>query len=519
MATGMVLNVAQTLFAALKSTEVRKLCSIFGIIQYVSTKHMPNAIPEASILRTVDLKTLEIRCEFMGLFEGHETLLDKLFPDNHDFSKIVMTGHRGTELPSRMSSMATSFPGLVNIELSDFGSLKHLPSSLSQLRHLKYLKLHWMRNVEYIEIGAPSLLVTRVFFPSLEKLELLGMCGLKGWWSDLKWVKKEAGRDSTSIEIKEEEEEKRSLVDCNSHIEHILPSFPRLRELNIKNCARMTYFPPCPNVKQLSLIHISSQFTFYTGGSYSSSSPSNMSMLCNLKMLHMDDDILFTSLFRKFVQEVVEIQLSIFWRRETLNLVKEGFLRCASSLQSLLIENSSELKSLSGGGIEHLTNLQSLTIKKFANLDLENEEEEEEEGMPWKSLHFLSSLKLDSLPKLVRGLPKGFQYLTSLQSLFIYSCTKLEALGECVAFLKSLRIDWCINLKALPESIGSLTSLQLLQVDHCAKLKSLPEAMRSLTSLTSLEMRYSCKELKDRCRQPDGEDWPKICHIPILAIR
>ncbi|XP_048490373.2 uncharacterized protein LOC125492259 [Beta vulgaris subsp. vulgaris] len=122
------------------------------------------------------------------------------------------------------------------------------------------------------------------------------------------------------------------------------------------------------------------------------------------------------------------------------------------------------LKSLSGGGIEHLTNLQDLHISHCDLLDLE-----EKENMPWKSLHSLSSLRLRYLPKLV-NLPEGLQHVTTLRSLCIHSCKKLKTL--------------------------------------C-----------SLQSLTELVIHWCNKELRDRCREPDGEDWPKIRHISHLDIR
>ncbi|KAJ8448609.1 hypothetical protein Cgig2_010496 [Carnegiea gigantea] len=133
----------------------------------------------------------------------------------------------------------------------------------------------------------------------------------------------------------------------------------------------------------------------------------------------------------------------------------------------------SKLKSLCGA-LEHLTVLESLEIDCMPSVNLDDKEVgENDDGKPWQCLHqSLRFLKLKKLPELV-SLPKGMQYLTALQSLSIINCTRLE---------------------------------------------SLPESMPKLTSLKTLEIRFCSAELNGRCREPTGEDWPKIQHIPHIAI-
>ncbi|KAL9231993.1 hypothetical protein vseg_007145 [Gypsophila vaccaria] len=169
------------------------------------------------------------------------------------------------------------------------------------------------------------------------------------------------------------------------------------------------------------------------------------------------------------------------------------FKRHASSLRDLFFLDCKELKSLCGGGVEHLTNLTHLSIGCCSDLDLG---EGDDCGMsPWKSLLNLSHLRLSSLSKLIY-LPQGFQYLTSLTSLNIYEC----------------------SLESLPEWLPCLTSLRSLLLDNCKELKSLPEAIRHMPALSELQV-YNCKHLTDRCRKTDGQDWPKISHIPSVDIR
>ncbi|XP_056698861.1 putative disease resistance protein RGA4 isoform X1 [Spinacia oleracea] len=116
--------------------------------------------------------------------------------------------------------------------------------------------------------------------------------------------------------------------------------------------------------------------------------------------------------------------------------------------------------------------------------------------MPWKSLHqSLRNLQFSYTDMM--NLPKGIQYLTSLQSL---------SLGSC----------W--NVTNLPEWISCLSSLQSLSIEKCSAIKSLPDSMRNLASLQQLVIK-SCTELEERCKEPNGEDWPKIQHIPHVDIR
>ncbi|KMT04535.1 hypothetical protein BVRB_8g181980 [Beta vulgaris subsp. vulgaris] len=217
MATGMVLTVAQTLLAALQCAELRDLCSTFG----------------------------------GGQGHFHEILLEGLCP-NHDLSKIEIHGYKGTKLPSWALMMGTYLPQLVTIELRGLRKLQHL-SSLSELCHLKCLQLLYMDDLEYIE--GPFMLASRsaelmTFFPSLEKLRLFNMPKLKGWWRDLVLVEADAATAD-------------SFIDGNGRREQVvIPSFPCLHELEVEDCPSMTYFPPCPLAKTVTLFKCNEALTF-----------------------------------------------------------------------------------------------------------------------------------------------------------------------------------------------------------------------------------------------------------------
>ncbi|CAL1379958.1 unnamed protein product [Linum trigynum] len=81
-----------------------------------------------------------------------------------------------------------------------------------------------------------------------------------------------------------------------------------------------------------------------------------------------------------------------------------------------------------------------------------------------------------------------------------------------------LQLWWIDDLEFLPEEgLRNLTSLQSLFLCNCSRLASLPPAMRNLTSLQSLAI-LNCPLLRDRCRKGEGEDWPNISHIPEIVM-
>ncbi|KAE9464262.1 hypothetical protein C3L33_03824, partial [Rhododendron williamsianum] len=71
------------------------------------------------------------------------------------------------------------------------------------------------------------------------------------------------------------------------------------------------------------------------------------------------------------------------------------------------------------------------------------------------------------------------------------------------------------NLKSLNgRGLQPLGSLERMEIHNCPQLQSF--SVEGLpTSLLELEIR-GCPLLKPRCRRKEGEDWPKISHIPLI---
>ncbi|XP_074285727.1 disease resistance protein RGA2-like [Silene latifolia] len=166
----------------------------------------------------------------------------------------------------------------------------------------------------------------------------------------------------------------------------------------------------------------------------------------------------------EYSQFLVKIDILSHDRLESLGEVKEFPTCLSSSLQSLYIVSCWELKSV-GGWLEHLSALEFLKINNCPKLELG--------GMSWHNL------------------------AATLQYLILMGIKETEE---------------------LPEGVQYCTSLRLLYIKGMPKLKSVPKWMPKLISLEELTF-WDCSErLIERCQQPNGDDWPLIRHIPILAV-
>jgi len=224
---------------------------------------------------------------------------------------------------------------------------------------------------------------------------------LKGWWSDGVTVDLEAhGSESDgSVFIGEQD----GANGCG------IPSlilFPRLHKLLIVACPQLTSFPPCPRLKVLRL-KFADEVPLFTETRGRVDNHNHMDSLCttmaglsldigvasagedschvkppmfSLEELITDDAWLLYRLPKMSVRELARLTITTF--DKNLSEIRDVFRSCASSLQVLEISYVNDLRTLRGGGIEHLTCLQSLKIKSANELKFEDEVED---GMPWIS--------------------------------------------------------------------------------------------------------------------------------------
>nr|XP_007163962.1 hypothetical protein PHAVU_L001800g [Phaseolus vulgaris]ESW35956.1 hypothetical protein PHAVU_L001800g [Phaseolus vulgaris] len=107
--------------------------------------------------------------------------------------------------------------------------------------------------------------------------------------------------------------------------------------------------------------------------------------------------------------------------------------------------------------------------------------------------------------------------IPSLTWLEIIDCPEVEMFPDGVLLPRSLSclvISECPNLKNM--HYKGLCHLSSLRLGDCPSLQCLPEEglPKSISSLSII----GCPLLKERCQNPDGEDWEKIAHIQELYV-
>ncbi|XP_065631973.1 putative disease resistance protein RGA1 [Quercus suber] len=193
-------------------------------IDTLSLTHIPRGLKQMTSLQ--DLSVIQIRMNSGSCFKRKSGLKELHELSELKFLKVEnldLRNYRGVEFPKQMSS----FTNLVYFSLEDCNKCQHLPP-LEQLPYLKRLYLNKLDSLEYMsEIDYSEELSNSSFIPSLEVLKLSCCPNLKGWWRQ---------RRDSSEEVDDDKN-------------HLLPFFPGLSILEIKNCPKLTSMPLFPNVK------------------------------------------------------------------------------------------------------------------------------------------------------------------------------------------------------------------------------------------------------------------------------
>jgi hypothetical protein len=376
---------------------------------------------------------------------------------------FIVRGYGGV----RFSNWFSSLTNLVTLAVYNCKKCQHLPP-LYQLPYLRELRIEYMLGLEYMsdrditdEISASLPSSSTTFFPSLEWLRLHDCPNLKGWWKRDIVDNSDVGTAST----------------CQQHIS--LPSFPRLSQLVIENCCKLTCMPLFPHLeKQLSLGNASlkplQQTMAMTMNTAETSSLPSSSFLPLSKLKHL-------SLCK--MQNVESLP------------IPEEWVQNLTLLEELEIWECPTLTSLSRF-MQHLTSLKTLRISNCEEVDLFSDVDDYGSESQRPTSTCLQSLTFGRISKL-EALPAYLQHVTTLQY---------------------LSISQCPSFTTLPEWLDNLTSLHTLVIIECPNLTSLPEGMRHLSSLQSLRI-SNCPHLEQRCQKEVGEDWSKMAHVPKYSNR
>ncbi|CBI35126.3 unnamed protein product, partial [Vitis vinifera] len=244
-----------------------------------------------------------------------------------------------------------------------------------------------------------------------------------------------------------------------------------------------------------------------------------------------------------------------------------------SSLKVLHIKGMSEVRTINeefyGGIVKPFPSLESLTFEVMAEWEYWFCPDAVNEGELFPCLRLLTIRDCRKLQQLPNCLPSqvkldisccpnlGFassrfaslgesfstrELPSTLKKLEICGCPDLESMSENIGLstptLTSLRIEGCENLKSLPHqmrdlkslrdltilitameslaylSLQNLISLQYLEVATCPNLGSLGSMPATLEKLEI----WCCPILEERYSKEKGEYWPKIAHIPCIAM-
>ena len=186
---------------------------------------------------------------------------------------------------------------------------------------------------------------------------------------------------------------------------------------------------------------------------------------------------------------------------------------CALKLTEIEVFSCKKLESLPKGMVTLLPSLSSLQLYKCPELD-----SFPKDGLPSN----LKTLTIQYCDKLISCRKEwGLQALHSLRDFIIWSkCEELKSFPEeklLPPTLTNFSISFSPNLKPLNgKGFQHLTSLQSLTIWSCDKLQCLPE--QGLPTSLSLLQIFGYPLLNQRCENEKGKDWLKIAHIPYIEI-
>ncbi|KAJ9685545.1 hypothetical protein PVL29_017542 [Vitis rotundifolia] len=385
--------------------------------------------------------------------------------------------------------MVRSAASLISLATLDISNVFKIPDELGQLHSLKKLNIQQCKSLaSFPEMALP---------PMLERLEI---------------------RECPILESLPE-----GMMQNNTTLQHLfinncgsLRSLPRdidsLKTLSIYRCEKLELalgedmaHNDYASLTKFKIHGICDSLTSFPLASFTKLETLEFWDCTNLESLYIPDGLHHVDL----------TSLQELWIHNCPNLVSfpQGGLP-TPNLTSLWITNCRKLKSLPQGMHSLLTSLERLRIVDCPEID-----SFPRGGLPTN----LSDLHITNCNKLMAcRMEWRLQTLPFLRSLGIGGLEeeRSKSFPEerfLPSTLTSLSIGDFPNLKSLDnKGLEHLTSLETLWIEKCEKLESLPKQGLPL-SLSRLYIR-KCPLLEKRCQRDKGKKWPNISHIPSIVI-
>ncbi|CAI0461770.1 unnamed protein product [Linum tenue] len=268
------------------------------------------------------------------------------------------------------------------------------------------------------------------------------------------------------------------------------------------------YFRHCPNLKKALPSHLPSLSLLEVEGCQQLGvSLPRAPNICKIKFKDDTRDVQLV----KLPSERHTLMIDRFNSVDTLLEAMEQMGGFSSTMERIEIRNCSSLRSFP---LELFPGLKALILTRCLNLETLSASEVTGSNFPC-----LTCLEIRECPKLFSSLQETMP-APNLTRLLLMGCLGVESFpGKRLlpSTLTILKIWDFPSLTSLDwEGLQNLHSLRELQICNCPNLKCLPEEGFPL-NLSHLYVSW-CPLLEQRCRPDDGEDWPKIAHIPELEI-
>uniref|UniRef100_A0A2N9EUY0 Rx N-terminal domain-containing protein n=1 Tax=Fagus sylvatica TaxID=28930 RepID=A0A2N9EUY0_FAGSY len=398
--------------------------------------------------------------------EKSRNVLEQLCP-HENLNSLTIKNYKGTSFPNWLGD--SSFSNMVSIVLRNCKYCFSLPplGQLPLLKKLKIVSFHGVFAVDHEFYGNGSSTIE----PPFRSLEYLSFVDMPEWQQ---WVIFEGGVFSCLLELQ--------IIDC-CKLSKCLPNhLPSLTKLVIRGCKQLVAsLPKAPALHELECdgkIQLASDHYYPSleslkieGGSDSLwSLPLEFFPKLKSIQMHKCENLESLSTSEGSHPSLTSLTYLGIWKCPNFVSFPNGGL-CAPNLTEIEVSECKKLKSLPEGMHTLLPSLVTLRLELCPEL-----ESFPEGGLPSN----LKTLKIEYCNKVIsRRMEWGLQGLHSLKELNIWSnCKEVESFPEEALLpptLTTFEILDFPNLKSLNgKGFQHLTSLQSLTIGICKKLQCLP---------------------------------------------